>query len=221
MKKILVLCDDIWHPAEVIEKGLADLQDKVAHFDFVRDAKDILTVELLEQYPVVMNCKSDQLTSGNDAAWFEEGVTEVGPAQFEAYVRKGGGLLSVHSGNTYHDGNNPEYARLIGNEFVTHPPRCEVDITVLKEHPVTKGVEDFWIRDEHYEIKVLAEDAELLLQSVSQTGGVQTAGYVRSLGEGRICVLTPGHILSVWQHPMFRKLLTNAIHWCAGENGQE
>ncbi|MBR1931889.1 MAG: ThuA domain-containing protein [Lachnospiraceae bacterium] len=218
MKKILVLCDDIWHPAEVIEKGLEGLQDEIAHFDFVRDAKDILTVELLKEYPLIMNCKSDNLTSGNEAPWFEEGVTEVGPKEFEDYVRTGGGLLSVHAGNTYHEDNSPEYAQVIGNRFVTHPPRCEVHISVLQEHAVTKNVENFTIRDEHYEIELLAEDAEVLLQSESESGGVQTAGYVRTLGEGRICVLTPGHILSVWRHPMFRQLLTNAIRWCMKES---
>ena len=217
MKKILVLCDDVWHPAEVIERGLADLPDKVAKFDFVRDAKDILTEEMLQEYPLIINCKSDHLTSGNSAPWFEPGVTEVGPKEFENYVRNGGGLLSVHAGNTYHDRNCPEYAELIGNQFVTHPARCSVKVTPVKQHPVTDGVENFTVRDEHYEIKVTAEDAEILLTSESETGGKQTAGYVRTLGEGRICVLTPGHILSVWQNPMFQKLLVNAIKWCTKE----
>ena len=217
MRNVLVLCDDIWHPAEVIEKGLADLQDKVAHFDFVRDAKDILTPELIASYPLIMNCKSNNLTAGNEADWFEQGVTEVGPAEFEAYIRAGGGLLSVHAGNTYHEDNCMEYAKLIGNAFVTHPPRCEVEISVTADHPVTAGVEDFTLRDEHYEIRMLAEDAQEILESRSLSGGRQTAGYVRTLGKGRICVLTPGHILAVWQHPMFRKLLINAMDWCAGE----
>jgi type 1 glutamine amidotransferase len=63
-------------------------------------------------------------------------------------------------------------------------------------------------------IRVTADDAEVLLES--ESGGVQTAGYVRALGKGKICVLTPGHILSVWQNPMFKKLVTNAINWCLG-----
>ncbi len=41
-------------------------------------------------------------------------------------------------------------------------------------------------------------------------------GYVRSIGKGRLCVLTPGHILSVWENEEYRKLVRNAVFWCAG-----
>lgn len=109
MIKVLVLCDDVWHPGEVIERGLEDLQDCRFHFDFVRDAKDILTEDMLEKYPVIMNCKSNNL----------------------------------HAGNTYHETNCPEYAAFVGNHFVTHPPRCQVEVKVVGKHPITEGVTDF------------------------------------------------------------------------------
>jgi len=44
------------------------------------------------------------------------------------------------------------------------------------------------------------------------------AGYVRTQGRGRVCVLTPGHNLPVWLNPQFQKLLTNALNWCAPVN---
>lgn len=216
MLPVLVLCDDIWHPAEVIERGLAGLQDGQFHFDFVKDAKDILTERMIAKYPVIMNCKADNLTSGSEAPWFEDGVTEVGVEELEQYVRSGKGLLSVHSGNTSNQEQGKKYADFIGSNFVTHPPRCQIDITVTRCHPVTKGVDNFTIRDEHYAMAGIAPDAEVFLESQSRTGGRQVAGYARSMGKGRICVLTPGHILAVWENEMFRKLLTNAIKWCAG-----
>lgn len=210
MEKILVLCDDMWHPAEVIEMGLADLQDKEFHFDFVKDAKDILTPELLQEYPLIINCKSDCLISGNHAEWFEDGVTEVGPKELEEFVRAGGGFLSIHAGNV----SNPSYGAFVGNRFVKHPPRCEVQIHVCKDHPVTQGVQDFTVRDEHYEIGEIANDVDIFLQSTSEKGGTQVAGYSRILGKGKVCVLTPGHIYAVWKNPEFRKLLLNAIRFC-------
>ncbi len=216
MQKILVLCDDLWHPAEVIEKGFEELKDSGFKFEFVKDAKDILTPEMISEYPLIINCKSYHLTHGNSADWFEPGVTEVGPKEFEEYIRNGGSLLSIHAGNSFTEDHSPEFAALIGNIFVKHPPRCEVELRSIAKHPVTEGVEPFTIRDEHYEIRVTADDATLFLESESETGGIQTAGYVRNLGEGKICVLTPGHILSVWKHPMFKKLVMNAINWCIG-----
>ena len=221
MQKILVLCDDLWHPAEVIEKGFEELKDSGFIFEFVRDAKDILTPEMIAEYPLIINCKSYHLTHGNSADWFDPGVTEVGPKEFEEYIKGGGSLLSIHAGNSFTEDHSPEFAALIGNLFIKHPPRCEVRVKPVAKHPVTEGIEAFSIRDEHYEIRLTADDAEVLLESESESGGVQIAGYVRKLGKGKICVLTPGHILSVWQNPMFKKLVINSINWCISGTASE
>ncbi len=214
MKKILVICDDPWHPAEVIEKGIANLTGNNWNFDFVKDAKDILTPKMLDEYQLIINCKSNNLTNGNHASWFEPGVNEVMPKDFESYVANGGGFLSVHSGNSFKLEDNSDYCNFVGNYFINHPPRCSVTVKPVKDHPITKGIESFTERDEHYEIKIIADDAEILLESESEPGGTQPAGYVRNIGDGRLCVLTPGHILAVWQNPMYKKLLVNAINWC-------
>lgn len=213
---ILVLCDDHWHPGEVVEKGMAFLKEEGFRLDFVKDAKDILTPEGIRHYPLLVNAKGNALNCGNDAPWFEDGVTEVGPKELESYVREGGGFLSIHAGNSFTAKTCRDYTEFVGNSFVTHPPRCHVEVAVTGKHPVTEGVADFCIRDEHYQ---LAGDILPLLATRSENGGVQMGGYVRTMGKGRICVLTPGHILSVWENPQFRKLVRNAICWCAG--GQE
>ena len=49
MKKLLVICDDVWHPAEIVEQGFSYIQNEEIQFDFVRTAKDILTEELLAE----------------------------------------------------------------------------------------------------------------------------------------------------------------------------
>ena len=95
MERVLVLCDDLWHPAEVIEKGFARMEGEAYHFDFIMAVKDILTPELLDQYPVVINCKSNNVIAANTEPWFEEGVTEVCPQQFRDYVEQGGGFISI------------------------------------------------------------------------------------------------------------------------------
>ena len=73
---------------------------------------------------------------------------------------------------------------------------------------------EFSIRDEHYQMEILAEDADIFLTSHSETGGSHTAGYTREMGQGRLCVLTPGHTLSVWQNKEFQKIFLNAVKWC-------
>lgn len=217
MLNVLVLCDDYWHPGEVVQMGLLPLEEKGYHFTFVKDAKDILSVDMLQRYPVVMNCKNNNINNGNANPWFEEGVTEVGPAELRAYVEAGGGFLSVHSGNAFMEGDNREYMDLIGGRFITHPPRCNVDVHITGKHFITEGVCDFSLRDEHYQMEVWASDITELFRVSSASGGDQIGGYTRNLGKGRLCVLTPGHILDVWRKPEFVRLLTNALEWAAGE----
>lgn len=215
MIPVLVVCDDLWHPGEVIEMGLQPLEGDEFHFTIVKATKDILTPERIARYPVLMCCKGNSVTSANTAPWFEEGVTEVCPKEMEEYVRNGGGLLSVHAFNTSKE-DGPQTS-LIGNYFLGHPPRCGVDVAITnRDHPITKGVEDFHIRDEHYQITVVAEDAKELFRTRSEKGGDQVGGYTRNMGDGRLCVLTPGHTVDVWYHPQFQRLLSNAIYWCAG-----
>lgn len=86
--RVLVLCDDLWHPAEVVVQGVRALPAQHIQFDFVMDAKDILTEKRLQLYDVIMNCKCNQITAANTAPWFHEGVTEVGPQQLQEYVRR-------------------------------------------------------------------------------------------------------------------------------------
>ena len=207
MIKALVICDDLWHPGEVIVKGLESFPASEVRFDIVMDAKDILTRELLEEYSVIINCKCNSITAANTHPWFEAGVTEVMPEDFEDYVRRGGGFLSVHSGNAFYRENDCwPYIEFVGNYFVQHPPRCPVRVIPTGEHPITEGIDPFTVRDEHYEIRVIAEDAEQILCTESEAGGRQTGGYVRKIGQGRLCVLTPGHILSVWQNESYQRL---------------
>lgn len=213
MIDVLLLCDDHWHPAEVIELGIKPLESRY-NFTVIKTAKDILTPESIAKFPVIICCKSNVVNASNTAPWFEENVTEVCPKEFEDYVRNGGGFLSLHSGNTAKEGE--PYCNFTGNYFVGHPPRCKVDVKMTSAHSITAGIEDFSIRDEHYNIQVIASDADVFCRTYSETGGEQIGGYTRNIGKGRLCVLTPGHTLDVWQHEAFQKLLCNAIDWCIG-----
>ncbi|MBP3704460.1 MAG: ThuA domain-containing protein [Clostridia bacterium] len=217
-EKILVLCDDAWHPAEIIELGLAARQDERFEFEVIKAVKDILTPAKLAQYRMVICCKSNNVTAANNAPWFEPGVTEVCPKEFEEYIRVGGGFLAVHSGLAYTRERNSEYVDLAGSIFHGHPPRCTVNLHVTKpEHPVVEGIGDFTVRDEHYNMEMVCTDADIFMESTSEKGGTQPTGYTREMGKGRFCALTPGHTMDVWENKQFQKLFTNAMEWCLQE----
>ena len=219
--EILVLCDDLWHPGEVLKRGLAPLGEDAFDLDFVGAPKDILTDGFIRRYDVIVNARGNAHTPGNSSApWFEPGVTAVMPQDFRRYVEEGRGFLALHAGNT---SRRPHpMADFIGNDFIKHPPQCDVTVRPTGGHPITDGIEPFTVRDEHYMIDVFAPDAEVILKSSSDTeAGTQVAGYVRQIGKGRFCALTPGHNLAVFENENYLKLLKQALRWCAGDPAAE
>lgn len=213
--KVLFLCDDLWHPAEVIERGLAAMEWPDIELDIVKDAKDILTPAMLERYEAIVVAKSNVINASNTHAWFEPGVTECTPEDLARYVENGGGLLALHAGVSFTRDDPPAYIDLVGAYFLGHPPREPVRFCVAAPHPITEGVADFCERDEPYQIAVTAPDVQPFLVSHSEHGGVFPSGFARAYGKGRVATLTPGHLLSVWENPNFQRLLQNAIRWCA------
>ena len=215
--KVLLLCDDTWHPAEIIERGLRSMNTEDMEFDIVKTAKDILTPEFVRSYDAVVNCHGDSINASNPNPWFEKGVTEFGAEEFKAYVEQGGALVVVHSGLTVAGDKHPfpAYTDVVGSYFVSHAPRELAYVRITKRNEITNGVNDFCERDEHYQLMYTADDIEPFMETESAHGGTNVSGYTRIYGKGRVAVLTPGHTLAVWENPDFRKLLKNAIRWAA------
>ena len=217
---VLVLCDDLWHPGEVVVRGMRPLRKLGYELDVVMAPKDILTVKMLRDYEVIVNARGNAHSPGNSSApWFEPNVTAVMPEDFRAYVEEGGGFLALHAGNTYSMRNQPAMAEFIGNEFIGHPPQCEITARPVGNHPIANGVGSFTFRDEHYRINLIAPDADVFLETTSDSpAGTQVAGYARTIGKGRLAVLTPGHNCAVLESEPFTRLMANAIDWCAGKH---
>jgi hypothetical protein len=43
---------------------------------------------------------------------------------------------------------------------------------------------------------------------------VAAAGWVYEPGKGRLCHLANGHTREALRHPMYQRLLRNAVAWC-------
>ena len=224
--RVLLLCDDYWHPGQAAIEGAAPLAERGFRFDTITNANDFAP-DMLPHYAVVLLCKCDEASHTDRQSWKTDAVQQA----FIHYVEGGGGLLAVHSATV--PGEHTEALdQLIGCKFLDHPHDCPVTVQPVKPHPVTAGVEMFCETDEHYRIALLAPDADILIASYSPPQGearkyredpynntpaaICPAGYVRTQGKGRVCVLTPGHHAAVWHNPHFQQLLSNALHWCAG-----
>lgn len=208
--RILVFCDDRYHPAATVRSGLAPLAATPEfQFDWVENAAG-WDPGLLRGYPVALLSKSNALSQTDHRPWLDRGTEDV----FLQYVRSGGGLLAVHSGIASYAQVAPMRA-VAGGTFLHHPPECEVVIEPRADHPLTAGVgEAFAVWDEHYVVALDDPSADVFLSSRSNHG-LQPAGWSRTEGAGRVSVLTPGHNPAVWLHPSFQTLLRNSLRWVA------
>ncbi len=205
--RILVLCDDYYHPARTCRLGLAPLVNRNMRFDYVENANNF-SVGTLTDYPMAMLIKSNDVSSQDRTEWMTETIQH----GFRNYVEEGGGLFAVHSGTAgYKDASI--LRALLGGVFMEHPKQCPVTIEPVAGQPMAFGCDPFTIQDEHYQMALDAHDAEVFVTSSSEHGS-QPAGWTRMEGEGRVCVLTPGHNLSVWLNVDYQQLLKNGIQWC-------
>lgn len=205
----LVLCNDHWHPARVPREGLSALKDKEFTFDWIEDARD-WSAERMAAYPLVILTKSNHISSADQSGW----MTDDAQSAFADYVRKGNGLLAIHSGTA--DYQEMYILRsLLGGVFTHHPEQCAVTMEPQTNHPLTTGIPPFTLKDEHYFMAMYDPQADVFMTTHSEHGE-QPAGWRRMEGAGRVAVLTPGHNLEVWLHPCYQALLLNALHWCGG-----
>ncbi len=206
--RVLVLSDDRWHPAKVAREGLAPLAEQGYVFDWIENAAE-WSAERMAEYPVVLFVKSNNVSATDESQWMTEEVE----AAFVDYVRRGNGLLVVHSGSAGYK-ETPAFRALMGGVFVSHPPQCAVTVEPQVGHPITVGTTSFTAMDEHYMMALDDADADVFMITFSQHGA-QPGGWTRLEGAGRVCMLTPGHNVEVWLQPGFQTLLDNALRWCA------
>lgn len=209
--KVLVLCDDRWHPAATPRAGLAALGDCGFDFDWIENANE-WSAARIAAYRLVLLTKSNNVSAQDETPWMQPAVESA----FRDYVQAGNSLLAIHSGTAgYQD--SPLIRSVIGGTFLRHPAQCPVTIASAVQHPISTDITPFTVVDEHYVMALDDPQAEVILTASSANEAeVQPAGWCRSEGKGRVCVLTPGHNLEVWQHPTYQTIIRNALRWCAG-----
>ena len=206
--KVLVFCDDYWHPARIPREGLGALTGIEFTFDWIENARDG-SAETMMTYPVVVLTKSNNVSSTDRTEWMTDAVQ----AAFSDYVRKGNGLLAIHSGMAEYE-QKPVLRRLLGGVFTYHPEQCQVTVNPRSGHLLSHGSSSFTLKDEHYFMALDDPQADVFVTTTSEHGK-QPGGWTRAEGSGRVAVLTPGHNVEIWLHRSFQTLLVNCLRWCA------
>jgi type 1 glutamine amidotransferase len=129
--------------------------------------------------------------------WLDEGLLQL----LTRWLKDGGKLFVWHSGLARYP---QSYAELVGGRFIFHPERTSVRY-------FTEDGFSFEIFDEHYFVE-LRGNVEVFLWSESSFGR-STAGWKKSVGNGKILALTPAHDEEGLKNEKFRQLLEKSLSW--------
>jgi trehalose utilization protein len=243
------LIGDRYHNSDYIRTALTRTIAKQLGItvDFT-DETSLLNAETLDGYKLLIVLRDGMIWPdgyGNDessnAAWvatgrpklvFEPPLPQSGRARSEFWIKpgqgkavrnfveSGGAALFLH--NTTHVGlTDPDFRHVLGAAYTGHPPIRSFKVKVTnRDHPITKGVDDFIVTDEQHYMTYDKDPKHLFLETVNEEGltyqnygATAPGGWSYDYSKGRICYLSPGHMLSDLWHPNYIKLQQNAVKW--------
>jgi type 1 glutamine amidotransferase len=210
----LVLCADLPHEPGYILRYLPRIfaaTGVTAHFTVdVRalSAENLAKVDLL----VMLRDGVQRPKTGENSEYMW--MTQEQQDAIVRYVHEGGAFLNLHNSMGLYPPSGG-YLELVGGRYIGHGPleRFRVEV-VDRDHPITRGVGDFSVADEQHTPPYDKDKVHLLLENRSDDGTVAAAGWVYEPGKGRLCHLANGHTREALLHPMYERLLTNAVAWC-------
>ncbi|NOY82852.1 MAG: ThuA domain-containing protein [Kiritimatiellaeota bacterium] len=127
------------------------------------------------------------------------------------WLAAGKGFVGIHAAVGAFR-NSPEYRAMIGGCFMMHPPVREYQVSVVDpEHPITKGIVEFMVKDEQF---IIDHDRRAnVLCTALHRGEARPVAWTKSWGEGRVFYLALGHTPEACRHEMFKALLQRGADW--------
>ncbi len=188
------------------------------HHDSARFAPMLKTALAADGIDIAYTADPNDLNpatlSKYDALLIYANHDKITPEQEQAlldFVAGGKAFLPIHCAS-YCFRNSPLYVALVGAQFQKHGTG-EFTATIVKpDHPVLEGIQPFQVWDETYVHTMHNADRLVLMERVDDAGR-EPWTWVRTHGKGRVFYTAYGHDERVWGHPMFHRLIRNAIRW--------
>jgi len=147
-----------------------------------------------------------------------------------AFVEKGGSAWFFHNAS-YISGTNEDFRHVEGALFTGHTPFRPYKMKIVnRDHPITRGVNDFVVTEEQHYVIYDKDPKDVLVRSVNEQGleystakyGNQGASceacWAYEYGRGRVCFMAPGHTIPGLWNPEYVKLQKNALRWLLRES---
>jgi type 1 glutamine amidotransferase len=153
-------------------------------------------------------------------------LSEKWEKNFSRYIREGGGAVFIHAGASSFYGWDEYHHIGIGRwgKETRHGEQTKGKISDFdKNHPITKGLKDFWIIDEIWEKTDIDPEAKALATVTSadlQDGHIinEKTAFVSQTGKGRSFYTTLGHNERALLNSGLQTLLLRATEWVSGRN---
>ncbi|GMV99568.1 MAG: hypothetical protein AMXMBFR84_07070 [Candidatus Hydrogenedentota bacterium] len=207
--------------------------ERDAFFDMFNANEEIVWVEAI--HPEANVLYTPEASARFDVIVLYDMVQAIGDEQKANLVRllkdDGKGLVALHhSIANYQDW--PEYAAIVGGRYFLEDRTVDgvaykkstwdhdqhFRVTVADPaHPIAKGVSDFDIEDETYNLFFPVPEATPLL-TVDHPLSAKVIGWTHTYGKARCAYIQLGHGPTAYANPNFRALVGNAIRWASAKD---
>ena len=112
-----------------------------------------------------------------------------------------------------------------GGAYLGHPPLRPFRVRVVNaDHPITRGIQDFFVNDEQHYVAYDKEKKYILLEAENvdgltyrNFGAKSVAGWAYDYGKGRVVFTLSGHTIHALWAPQYLKLQRRAVQWLLKE----
>ncbi|MDP6542742.1 MAG: ThuA domain-containing protein [Phycisphaerae bacterium] len=156
------------------------------------------------------------------------GITDVQKANWLKLLKKGVGLVVWH--HALADCQNwPEFLKIAGCKFWMKPGKLDgkkvgksgtghaiYEMKIANaDHPITKGMKDFKIKDESYNKQSFAKGINVLV-TTDHPKSDKPIAWTNDYKGAKVFGYQGGHDAKAWTNPGHRRLLGNGMRWVAG-----
>ncbi|MDZ7607496.1 MAG: DUF6807 family protein [Cyclobacteriaceae bacterium] len=215
--KLLILSGRNNHEWQQTTPYLEKMYKSSGRFDVaITEMPDTLSYEALKPFHAVVS---------NYSLWPDKEfrLPEKAENGLIHFINEGGGLVIVHAASaTFYTW--PEFQQLAGSNWgdsTHHGKICPHKIVIKeKEHPITKGMADFWITDELWENAGTTRPLNVLAEALVDSTGRDAENKEPALhwyrhGKGRVFHSILGHNVRAMKNSGWTILALRGTEWVA------